>query len=261
MQPKIGLIGVVGEDMSRDFWGTMARLAALGYEGVEFGGPTLDRAGVSADEFRKRMDDLGLAAISSGSQKYRIEGKEAETIAAARDMGCSYLSFYWGPCESKEQVLEDAALYNRIGQRCKEAGLQLTYHNHNHEFQKFDGEMGFDILMGATEPDLVHSHMDTGWVEFGGVDPAALVRKYAGRCAVLHLRDILSLEGGNTSNDGRDGVTWTELGKGILNLQSVVDAAKETGVQWLTVEDGSPEGVSPWDSAEISLRHLQALRG
>ncbi len=261
MQPKIGLVGVVREEMKADFWATMARLAEMGYEGVELGGGALELAGVEGEEFRIRLAALGMQAISRGSQKYRIAGKEAEVLDEARAMGCDYLCFSWGPCESREQLLEDAALYTRLGRRCRELGLQMTYHNHNHEFQTFDGETGFDILMNATDPDLLKAHMDIGWAAYAGMDPAALIRRYAGRCPVLHVRDARSLESEATGNDERKRVAWTEIGEGVLDLAAAVAAAKESGVRWLTVEGGSREGVSPWDSAAVSLRNLRALLG
>ena len=34
---KIGLIGIVNEESKQDLWGTMERVAAIGYQGIEGG--------------------------------------------------------------------------------------------------------------------------------------------------------------------------------------------------------------------------------
>lgn len=35
---------------------------------------------------------------------------------------------------------------NKIGQVCKESGMTFAYHNHNFEFESFNGMTGFELL-------------------------------------------------------------------------------------------------------------------
>jgi len=256
---KAGLIGIVRDEMKEDFWGTLERVAALGYEGIEFGAGTLEQAGVPLAEMKARFADLGLTPIAHHATKYSLAETGDAVYDACQALDCKILVLSWGPCDSREQLLEDAELYNRIGERSKAAGIQLTYHNHDHEFQRFDGETGFDILLGNTEPDLLHAHIDVAWVTFGGVDPVEVIRRYAGRCPALHMKDFVGLEPGCDQAQGdRQAARFTEVGTGIVDLPGIVAAARESGVEWLTVEQDRPRDLPPMESIAASLANLRA---
>ena len=76
--------------------------------------------------------------------------------------------------ESRSDVLESAAKFNAIGAACRERGLQFLYHNHDWEFVKFEGESALDLLLAATDPELVELELDVYWVKKGGEDPALI---------------------------------------------------------------------------------------
>jgi sugar phosphate isomerase/epimerase len=257
---KIGFIGIVEKEMQQDFWGTLSLAQAMGYEGIELGPGMLEKLDLSPAEIGAGLRDMGLPAIGYHTTKYGFADAGPKLMADARNLGCSFLIMAWGPVESREQLLEDAALYNRIGQQCRSAGLQLTYHNHDHEFQEFDGQYAFDILMQHTDPDMLQAHIDVAWVTFGGADPVALIRRYAGRCPVLHMKDFSRLEPGcETAAGDRQAACFTEVGTGIVDTAGVVDAARRAGVAWLTVEQDRMGNLTPMESLRTSYTHLRAL--
>ena len=61
---KIGLIGIIEGELARDFFGACARVAAIGYQGMEFGIATLEQAPATASEVKQRLDDLGLQIVN-----------------------------------------------------------------------------------------------------------------------------------------------------------------------------------------------------
>jgi len=260
MLPMIGLVGIVGEAMSEDFWGALERVAAIGYEGIEAGEGILAKSGATAAEYRDRMAGLGLATVTCHTTKYGFADKGDAIVAEAKAIGCGMITMAWGPVESVGQLLEDAALYNKIGQRCKDAGLRLAYHNHDHEFQAFDGATAFDILMANTDPALLLAHIDAAWATFGGVDPAALIRQYAGRCPAVHAKDLASLAGAGDARAGdREKAEFIEVGAGIVDMPGVAAAAKECGVAWLTVEQDRPSDLAPFESIQVSFDNLNRM--
>jgi hypothetical protein len=68
----------------------------------------------------------------------------------------------------KALTLEDqkvmAEQCNEIGERAKEAGLQLGHHNHNVEFKPLPGGAGYDNLLRLPDPKLVKLELDCGWM-------------------------------------------------------------------------------------------------
>ena len=71
--------------------------------------------------------------------------------------------------------------------RLQEHGIRLYYHNHHIDFAKYDGRYLLDVL--AERAPLVGFEIDVHWVQRGGLDPVATLRKYGGRVAMVHLKD------------------------------------------------------------------------
>ena len=106
------------------------------------------------------------------------------------------------------------------------AGKVLSYHNHNHEFRKIDGERILDIIY-ASAPHL-KAEIDTYWVQMGGCDPVEYVKKYAGRQEIFHLKDFGVLYPCNS--------IMMPIGSGNLNWNAILPAAEAGGVEWFIIE-------------------------
>lgn len=264
MALKIGLIGIVGEEMKNDPWGTLERVAQIGYQGVEGTAGLASRTGLTADELQMRLASMGLKSVAQGLRLHDGQKGASETIAMARSLASKYIVQYWGPCDSVDQLKRQAELFDHVGAECREAGITFCYHNHNHEFAQFDGKYGLDILMENCDPRNVAVELDVAWVTYGGADPVAMIRKYAGRCPILHMKDILVVPNdgrGYAGNDEREGTQFTEVGTGVVNIQGVVDAARESGVKWLVVEQDRMRDLAPMDSARVSFENLKRFVG
>jgi sugar phosphate isomerase/epimerase len=255
---KIGLIGIVGEQLKEAPWATLEAVAQTGYDGMEGAAGVAAREGISLGALRGRLDELRLEPVAQGGIRFLAEDHGVDAaIETAAELGCSYVVHYWGPCEQKDEVLEMAEFLDEAGARCRKAGLRLLYHNHNHEFVRFDGETGIGLLMENSDPENLGLELDVAWATYGGEDPAELVRRYAGRCPVLHMKDLVTFpEGGNVSNDGRKGTQFTEVGTGVVDVAGVVDAARETNVEWLVVEQDRPRELGPMESMRASYENL-----
>jgi len=248
----IGLItGIIGKEMEADFWGSLEAVAGIGYEGIEVGPGFVAKSGLSVPALRERLEDLGLKTISYACLKKNLVGDALkESVQRAKILGTDYIVLLWAPAESKAELLEAAEEYNRIGQTCKENGIQFCYHNHAHEFETFDGQRGIDILFENTAPDLFQWETDVAWVKYGGVDPAEYIRKYTGRCPLIHAKDIADLD---------QEKAFIEVGSGVLDMESIVETAEECGAEWLIVEQDRPWDLAPMDSVKVSYQNLKEM--
>jgi len=260
---KIGLIGMIGEALEDDFWGTLRRVADMGYEGIEGSAGLAERAGLPIPEMRQKLEAMGLLPVAQGGIKLGMGDDELrQAIATARAAGCKYIVQYWAACEDEQALLRDAEFYNEAGRMCHEEGLFLCYHNHDHEFKTFNGKHGLEILLDNTNPEYFGAELDVAWTTFGGADPVAIIRKYAGRCPVLHMKDFARLEPGcETASGNRKAAQFTEVGTGIVDTEGVVEAARTCGVEWLVVEQDRARDLPRMESAKVSCENLKALVG
>jgi Sugar phosphate isomerases/epimerases len=247
-RPKLGLIGIIHEEAKRDFWGTMERVAAIGYEGIEGGAKLLeDDAKANVARFRS----LGLeVATHSVNRDQLADAKELDRIIReAQLLETKDVTLWWAPADSREQLLRDAELYNAAGARLAAEGLRFCYHNHAHEFRTtFNGVYALDILAEHTDPQAVHFRLDVAWITLGGADPAHILRKMAGRVPAIHLKDVYG-----TDEIGK----WTALGTGVVDIRGSIEAAREIGAEWMTVEQDQLRHLSGLDTAWFSYMYLK----
>ncbi len=263
MPLKIGLIGIVGQELKQDPWGTLQTVAEIGYQGIEGGARVADLMDLSLPEAKQRLAELGLEVPAQGHVGLDSDDEDVDrTIETALGIGSPYVVQYWGPVESRGQLLREAEFLNHVGECCRKAEVGFCYHNHNHEFAAFDGKYALDILMENTDPEAVNVELDVAWVTYGGADPVELIHRYAGRCPVLHVKDIAQVPGnGEAGNAGRKGTQFTEVGTGVVDLEGTVQAARECGVEWLVIEQDRMRDLEPLESIRVSYENLKKVVG
>jgi len=232
------------EEAGRDFIGTLEAVAKIGYQGVEFAG----YGGIAAKEMRKYLNGFGLKATGSHVALDLLTNNLDEVIEYNLEIGNKFIICPWNKYESKEDYIKTAELLNEIGCKCKENGLIFGYHNHNHEFEAFDGEYGLDIIYKNTDPQLVIAEIDTYWVYYAGVNPVVYIRKYAGRCRLIHLKDM---EAGESK-------AFAEVGSGIIDIKSIIQAGKDSGCEWFVVEQDVCKRPA-LESVKISFENLKKM--
>lgn len=245
---KIGLqLYSIKELTAVDFIGTLEKVAKIGYEGVEFAG----YFNTPAKELKKALDGFGLKAAGSHNGIEHIKEDLDGLIEYSLEIGSPYIICPYLPEEmrkSSDDYKRVAEYFNVVGKKCKDNGLAFGYHNHDFEFQKFEGEFGLDILAANTQPDLLFIELDTFWAEFSGLKSVDFIEKYKERCKVLHIKEMKSLtEKFNT-----------EIGKGIMDFKAITAAGKKVGVNWYTVEQEVFE-IPQLKSIEESLNYLRGI--
>lgn len=239
----------VREQAAADFDAAMGELARIGYDGVELAG----LYGKSPEEIREILDRRGLKAVSA-HVPYDEFVKDLEgTVEAYRKIGCQYVAVpylggeRWYGGSGYQETLSFLAV---IAEKCKEAGMQLLYHNHTHEFARTEeGGYQLDAFYEAAETAALAAELDLCWVKAGGADPAAYLRKYGGRCPLVHMKDFV-----------RDGeVTLVALGDGELDVGAAAAQAVESGAEWLVVEQDDHHFGSPMENMKKSIDCLKKL--
>ena len=235
----------VREQLKEDFQGTVRAVAQMGYAGVELAG----YGGMGAEELRSFMESLGLKVAGDHVSFDRLENHLDEVITFSKEVGIPYVVCPAVPAARRQDAAgwqQLAATLNEIGRKCVEQGLDFCYHNHAFEFAPIDGTNGFTLLYGNSDPRYVKMELDMFWAHKGGDDPANILQRYAGRCPIVHLKDMT----------GDDEQTFAEVGEGVLNFQHIFQAASLGGVAWYIVEQDRCKR-PPLESVQLSLQHLK----
>ncbi len=269
MKQKIALqLYSVREEMAADFEGTLRKVQALGYDGVEFAG----LFGKSATEVRMICDALGLVPVSA-HVPFTDMMEDPSLLDVYQEIGCQfvvipYLTPEYRPGSARfSEVIEGARM---LGEKARALGMKLAYHNHDFEFVQVDGEYALDILYKQVPATLLETEIDTCWVNVGGVNPAEYVRKYKGRANIVHLKDFV---GGKTDNmyaligidDDKkqtpvSAFEFRPVGYGIQDFPAILNAAEEAGASWVVVEQDMPSmNKTPLECAAMSIDYLRSM--
>lgn len=229
----------VRDALAKDFEGTLARLAEMGYEGVEFAG-YYER---SPEELRTLLDRLGLQAAGAHVSFERLEADFAKEADFARAVGFTRIAVPWWNADDEDGWRAFSARLGPVVARAAELGVTLAYHNHAHELTKqVGGRPVLDFLL-AEHPEL-KAEFDVAWIHAGGAVPHEYLACYADRTPLLHIKDYQA------------GPKPVPLGDGEVDLPACLKAAR---ADWLIVEQDSSDGDMLAD-VERSLKWLRAHR-
>ena len=231
----------VRNSCKEDFKGTLKTLADIGYKAVEF---AWNYGDMEPKELAAFLKDTGLSTCGQHVSTEQILDSSSKVYAYADALDCKYITTSLASEVEKDwqAVIE---LVKKCGKTAFAQEKVFTYHNHAAEFKKFDNEYALDMLYAQTDPIAVQCELDAYWIKKGGADPVAYIRKYAGRVAQVHIKDM-------DKNDG----SFTEIGEGIIDIAGIVSAAQDVNAQWLIYEQDICK-VSEIESARISFENLK----
>jgi sugar phosphate isomerase/epimerase len=260
----------VNAPMQEDPAGTLKKLREIGFAEVESAG----FGKLSAKQFRGLLDDAGLACPSAHLQ-FDINNLGA-TFEDAHALGAAYAasgslpapavdSRPAAPSSKRSMSLDEAKrtaeIANRIGEAAKRAGLQYAYHNHDSEFVDLgSGDIGYDLLLRETDPQLVKFEIDCGWMVFAGRNPIDYFKKYPNRFPMIHVKDFLAPHDNSAVADLSAAMLGAELGHGVVDYKPIFAAAKKAGLQHYFVEQEGPfSRMNPLQAARVDYDYLHSI--
>jgi sugar phosphate isomerase/epimerase len=232
----------VRAECDRDLEGTLRNLGAQGYDGVEL----YDLHGHEPRTVRAWLDEFGLVAAGRHARLEAIEDELQPLAAELAELGAERLAVSWIDPDSLDEPEPVVRRIEAAARAARQTGLKLGFHNHWSELRPLEGGGTFLDLLRELPADLLWLELDLGWVWQAGADPISELKRTAGRCPLVHVKDYASRE-------GRDDVP---VGDGIVGYERVLPAALGAGAEWLIVEEDEI-GDDPFTAVE---RSLQAVR-
>lgn len=270
---KIGLqLYSVRDDMEQDMYAALKKVKEIGYDYVEFAG----YFGHSAEEVKSMLDEIGLTCVSvhQAYQLFLDEGQKA--VDYLKVIGASFAAIPWMAaedhkgCDHYDKVIADIT---EVGQLLKDNGIQLLYHNHDFEFQKFDDKFLLDWLYESISENLLQTEVDTCWVKYAGYDPCEYLKKYTGRSPVVHLKDftckrfaggpayaLIDENGKEIETTKEDnGFAFRPVGMGLQDFPAILKAAEKAGATYAIVEQDASLDRPPMEAVKLSREYLKSI--
>lgn len=225
---------------------TLKKVKNVGYQAVQVSG----LGPIGAGELKHLADEAGIRICASHVSYDRLQNDLVAVVGEHKLWDCKYVGLgmmpkhFWG---SREGYLTFAREMGEIAKKIYDRGLKFVYHNHNFELERFGDSTGLDLLFENTDPETFGFEMDTYWIQAGGGNPVEWIYKLKGRMEVVHFKDM--------AMSGWDQL-FAEIGEGNLNWKAIIDACRETGVEWYAVEQDKCRR-DPFDSLQISLNYLR----
>ncbi|MBE6546801.1 MAG: sugar phosphate isomerase/epimerase [Ruminococcaceae bacterium] len=258
----------VRDDAKADLRGTLNKVKALGYDGVEFAG----LHGNTPEQIKAMCEEIGLIPVSAHVPYLDMVKDPKGVLSQYATIGCKYVAVpylneeYRPGTDKFPEVIENVKM---IGKVAKELGLQLLYHNHDFEFVKLDGKYALDILYEEVPAEYLQTELDVCWVNVGGENPPAYIKKYSGRAPVVHLKDfygeksedmyeLIGIEKKAPTRPGN--FEFRPVGSGVQDFPAILKAAEEAGAEWVVVEqDQATMGLTPMESIAKSREYLKTI--
>lgn len=240
-------------------FGTLERIKAMGFDGVELESSLLknaDRAALAA-----HLEGLGLAVASIRNPFARTGYGLADMLDEAKALGCENVgvgtitaSYFTMGLPATEKYLAAA---REVCARFAAEGLRPLYSLRNHEFlRQSDKTWIFDKL--ADRPETAGYVFETDVLDLtrAAVDPPRIFARLAGRMPVCRLSDQKIRE--HEMYFFFTGREECPLGEGLFDLEAWIQAARQAGVEWLTVGQELCDR-DPFTCLELSLGKARAL--
>jgi len=261
------LLYVAQAELDKDFKGTLAAIAKMGFEGVEFT-HYFEWTPARAREVRAILDGVGLKcfsthneaeAFSSDGLKHAVELNQilgSQTICCVRGLEARSafpnLAKKDAPMTFERMGLDSwkkiADVLQKTAEELRPHNMVCTFHNHAVEFVPVDGVKPIDILAQAKD---VAFHIDVNGCRGAGADPVAFIKQYPGRINSLLLSD------GPRDENRRVPL----LGKGTTPWKEVFAAAEgEGGVQYYLLAQAGG-GLPPMQAIQKEFEQYKLIHG
>jgi sugar phosphate isomerase/epimerase len=221
---------------------TLAALAEAGAREVELAG----FYGRTPAEMRAALDAAGLVACAGHVPIEAYEDAPERVLAAAETMGIDTLVLPWiEPPATAAAADATVARIVAAWEVAQGGGLGFAYHNHDFEFRALDD--GSNLWSRITAAGVPHEP-DVGWLLVAGRDPVTVLGELAGRCPLVHAKDV------RQKADG----TWEDViaGDGEADWPAIAAAAVAAGATRIVVELDNPSE-RPVDDVALSLATLR----
>lgn len=199
------------------------QLKNMGYTEIE---PFGAIENMEAPSRAAREAGLDISGTISHLEAYEDRRK---TVEFCRKFGIENLGLSADEFKSADEVKLFIGKTNTLADYLGKYGIKISYHNHSHEFRKYEnGKTAYEMMIEGFDRNKIGFVLDTYWIQHGGGDIRHLTERLNGRLTALHMKDMKRIE--------KNAVTYAAVGEGNLWWDGIIAAAEEAGAKHFVVE-------------------------
>ena len=246
---KIGVQLYTIRDYAKDpenIEATLRRIKAIGFDLVQISGLGACDTELLARWFKEL--DIEVCGTHSPWDRIADPTELKKLIDEHKKLNCRQIGLGMIPGSfprTNEGYTRFIKKANDICKQAGDAGLTFGYHNHELEFQKFNGIRVFDRLIEEC-PDL-YFIPDVFWFQAGGVNPSTYIEKLKGRIEIVHFKDF------RVKDRERQ---FAEIGEGNLDWADIIPRCKKNNIPYAVIEQDGDFMIDPFESLALSKKFL-----
>ena len=212
----------IKEESKENFEHALELTEKAGFNGVEFAG-YFDN---SAEEMSALLKKYHLKPVSTHCGLDRLKTALDVELEYAKALGYKLIVCPGIGCDSKEQIIRDAGILEACAKKAANDNIVIGYHNHAHEYAKFDGVFALDILF--ENAPTVQFEPDLFWIAVAGVDPVEYVKPFAkaGRVCAVHAKEL--------AKEGRENVY---IGEGKIDFRAIAGICSPLTIPYIIEQE------------------------
>jgi sugar phosphate isomerase/epimerase len=251
---KLGAQFYTLRDYCKDLNGleeSMKKVADMGYTSIQLSGVCAYEGEWAAEKAKENGLTVDITHFAYG----KIINDTEATIKHHDAMNCKCIGIGASPYDKTlEGFTRMADEIEKVIPQIKASGHKLMYHNHHFEFGKENGKTYLEYLCERFTPEELGITLDTYWVQAGGADPAAWIKKLHGRIDRIHFKDMVM-------NNKDMAVRIAPIGEGNMNYDAIIQACLDENIEYGYVELDNCYGEDPFDCMKRSYNYLSERYG
>ena len=224
---------------------TLTRVREIGYEAVQISGFNA----YNPENIAKGLKENGLEVCATHTPLDRILNETDKVIEEHKLFGAKYVGLGYYESNDLNDYKELLKKLSVVFDKFNAADLKFLYHNHSHEFEKFDGIRPIDLIIDEAKRGRMGLLPDLYWVQTSGESPERFLRQCKGLTPVVHFKDMRVPIDKSKSN-------MAEVFEGNMDYESIYKTCEKLGVEWVAVEQDWCDG-NPFDSLKKSYTNLK----
>lgn len=257
---KIGLqLYSLRDIIPQDPKGVLKKVADFGYKELEAYSYNDGKIfGMKYKEFSDYVKGLGMKVTSGhyplgkSEKRKMVKGSVMNdwerAVSDAKESGQDFMVVPYLEQDERNDYKGVCEALNKAGELCKKYGVRLNYHNHEFEFEQFEGQVAYHVMLKELDPKLVGMEMDLYWMHVANQSPVDYFEKYPGRFEQWHVKDM----------DKTNPKQQVDVGTGRIDFKSIFAKAKQSGLKHFYIEQEAYP-VSSIDSVEKCIGNLKKM--
>lgn len=208
-------------ECEQDLDKALSKISELGFSGVEF----CTFFGKSPEEIVTLLKKNNLQVVGTHISLQEMIENFDENVKYQKAINCNKIIIPCGEIHDEESLSLLIDQLNGVNCKLRQHRIDLYYHNHEVEFEKYDSDNTAMIeILDRTD---IFIELDTFWSEQAGANTIDLISTYSDRMQMIHLKD-----GENHFPKA--------IGEGKTNCKAIFDCANNERLEWIIIENDEP---------------------